>query len=63
MIDVLRSKNLQRIVNGEFKKHVDVKYVAKWEEIYDQERGPISKMVSDSLQVSIQAEDNLVEVW
>ena len=63
MIDVLRSKNIWRIVNDEHKKHVDAKDVAIWEDKYDQERGLIGQMVTHSLQVSIEVEDNPVEVW
>jgi len=63
MIDVLKSKNLWRIVNGEHNKPVDAKYVAIWEEKCDQARGLIGQMVADSLQVGIEAENSLVEVW
>ena len=63
MIDVLRSKNLWRIVNDEHKKHVDVKEVAIWKDKCDQTRGLIGQTVADSLQVSIEAEDILVKVW
>ena len=49
MIDVLRSKNLWMIVNGEHKKPVDAKDVAIWEEKCDQERGFIGQTVADSL--------------
>jgi hypothetical protein len=34
-----------------------------WEERCDQARGIIGQTVLDSLQVSIEAEDNLIEVW
>jgi hypothetical protein len=32
MIDILGSKNLWRLVNGEHKKPVDAKYLVIWEE-------------------------------
>ena len=63
MIDVLRSKNLWRIVNDEHKKHVDAKDGAIWEDKCDQARGLIGQTVADSLQVSIEAEDNSVAAW
>ena len=63
MIDVLRSKNLWRFVNDEHKKYVDAKDVAIWEDKCDKARGIIVQMVADSLQVSIEAKDNPVEVW
>ena len=63
MIDLLRSKNLWSLVNGEQKKPVDVKYLVIWEQRCDQARGLIGQMVSDSLQVSIEAEDSPFEVW
>ena len=63
MIDVLRSKNLWRIVNDEHKKPVDAKDVAIWEDKCDQARGIIGQIVADSLQVIIEEEDILVEVW
>ena len=59
---ILKSKYLWRIVNDEQKKHVDAKYVAIWEEKCDQARGFIGQTVADSLQVSIEAKDNSVEV-
>lgn len=51
------------MVNGEHKKPIDAKDLVIWEERCDQERGLIGQMVSDSLQVSIEVEDNPVEVW
>ena len=63
MTDVLGSKNLWRIVNGEHKKIVDAKDVAIWEDKCDQARGLIGQTVAGSLQVSIEAEDSPVEVW
>jgi hypothetical protein len=63
MIDVLRRKNLWRLVNGEHKKPIDHEDLVIWEERCDQERGIIGQTISNSLQVSIEAEDNLVEVW
>ena len=35
MIDVLRSKNIWRLVNGEHKKPIDSQLVIKWEEKCD----------------------------
>jgi hypothetical protein len=49
MIDVLRSKNLWRLVNGEHKKPTDAKDLVIWEEICDQARGLIGQMISYSL--------------
>ena len=49
MIDVLRSKNLWRLVKGEHKKLIDAQALIKWEEKCDQARGLIGQMVSDSL--------------
>jgi hypothetical protein len=63
MIDVLRRKNLWRLVNGEHKNPTDAKDLVIWEEICDQTRGFIGQMVSNSLQVSIEVENNPVEVW
>ena len=63
MSDVLRSKNLLRLVNGEHKKPVYAQDVIKWEEKCDQSRGFISQTISDSIRVSIEEEDNPVEVW
>eukprot|EP00253_Pinus_taeda_P001586 PITA_01586 len=63
MIDVLRSKNLWRLVNGEHKKAIDAQALIKSEEKCDQARGLIGQTISHSLQVSIEEEDNLVEVW
>ena len=54
IIDVLRSKNVWRIVNDEHKKLVDVKDVSIWEDKCDQERGFIVQTVAYSLQVSIE---------
>ena len=55
MINVLKSKNLWRIVNDEHKKPADAKDVAIWEDKCDQARGLIGQTVADSLQVSIEA--------
>ena len=49
MIDVIKSKNLWILVNGEFKNLVDAQVVIKWEEKCDQVRGIIGQTVSDSL--------------
>ena len=62
MIDVLKSKNLWRLVNGEHMKPTDAKDLVIWEERCDQTRGLTGQMVSDSLQVSIEAEDSPVEI-
>ena len=45
MIDVLRSKNLWRLVNGEHKKPNDAKDLVIWGKVCDQERGLIGKML------------------
>ena len=62
MIDVLRRKNLWRIVKDEHMKPVDAKDVAIWEDTCDQARGLIGQTVADSLQVSIEAKENPFEV-
>ena len=63
MIDVLRSKNLWRLVNGEHKTPTAADDLSIWEAKSDQARGLIGQTVADSLQVSIEAEDNSVAVW
>ena len=63
MIDVLRSKNLWRLVNGEHKTPTAADDLAIWEAKSDQARGLIGQTVADSLQVSIEAEENPVQVW
>ena len=63
MIDVLKSKNLWRLVNGEHKTPTTADDLAIWEAKSDQARGIIGQTVVDSLQVSIEAEDILVQVW
>ena len=60
MIDVLRTKNLWRLVNGEHKTPTDADDLTIWEAKSDQARGPIGQIVADSLQVSIEAEDSPV---
>ena len=62
MIDVLRSKNLWRLVNGEHKTPTVVDDLAIWEAKSDQARGLIGQTVANSLQVSIEAEDNPIHV-
>ena len=63
MIDVLRSKNLWRLVSGEHKTHTAADGLDIWEAKSDQARGLIGQTVVDSLQVSIEAEDRPVQVW
>ena len=63
MIDVLRSKNLWRLVNGEHKTPTAANDLAIWEAKSDQARGLIDQTVAYSLQVSIEAEDSSVQVW
>ena len=63
MIDVLRSKNIWRLVNGEHKTPVATDDLAIWEAKSDQGRGLIGQTIADSLQVSIEAEDSPVQVW
>ena len=63
MIDVLRSKNIWRLVNGEHKTPTTDDDLAIWEAKSDQARGLIGQTVVDSLQVSIEVEDNSVQVW
>ena len=62
-IDVLRSKNLWRLVNGEHKTPTTDDDLAIWEAKSDQAKGVIGQIVADSLQVSIEVEDNPVQVW
>ena len=57
MIDVLRSKNLWRLVNGEHKTPTATDDLAIWEAKSDQARGLIGQTIADSLQVSIEVED------
>ena len=61
MIDVLRSKNIWRLVNGEHKKPTAADVLAIWEAKSNQAWGLIGQTVADSLQVSIEVEDNLVQ--
>ena len=63
MTDVLKSKNLWRLVNGEHKTPTAADDLAIWEAKSDQARGLIGQTVADSLQVSIEAEDSPVQVW
>ena len=63
IIDFLRSKNIWRLVNGEHKKPTDDQAMIKWEEKCDQARGLIGQIVLDSIKVSIEEEDIMVEVW
>ena len=54
MIDVLMSKNLWRLVNGEHKTPTTADDLTLWEAKSDQERGLIGQTVADSLHVSIE---------
>ena len=63
MIDVLRSKNIGRLVNGEHKTPTVVDDLAIWEAKSDQARGIIGQTVENSLQISIEEEDNSIQVW
>jgi len=63
MIDVLRSRNLWRLVDGKQTKAIDAAKLVIWEERYDQERGLIGQTITNDLQVHIEAQENLVEVW
>ena len=45
MIDVIKSKNLWRLVNGKHNKPICAQVAIKWEEKCDQERGLIGQMV------------------
>ena len=63
MIDVLRSKNLWRLVNGEHKTPTVADDLAIWDAKSDQARGLIGQTIADSVQVSIEAEDNPVPIW
>jgi hypothetical protein len=49
MIDVLRSKNLWSLVNGEHKRPNDAKYMVIWEDRCDKASELIGQTVSDSL--------------
>ena len=60
IIDVLRSKNLWRLVNGEHKTPTVVDDLTIWEAKSDQARGLIAQTIADSLHVSIKEEDNQV---
>ena len=63
MIDVLRSKNLWRLVNGEHKTPTADDDLAIWEAKSDQARGLIGQTILNSLQVSIEERDSLVKLW
>ena len=63
MIDVLRSKNIWRLVNSERKTPTAIDDLAIWEAKSDQARGVIGQTVVDSLEVSIESKDNSVQVW
>jgi len=63
MIDVLRSRNLWRLFDGKKTKPTDAKELVIWAERYDQARGLIGQIVAYNLQVHIEDQDNLVEVW
>ena len=63
IIDVLRSKNIWRLFNGEHKTPTATNDLAIWEAKSDQARGLIGETIADSLQVSIEAEDRPVQVF
>ena len=63
MIDVLRSRNLWRLVDGKQTKPTDVAELVIWEERYDQARGLIGQTVVDNLQVYIEALEDPIQVW
>ena len=63
MFDVLRSKNIWRLVNGEHKTSTAADDLAIWEAKSDKARGLIGQTIADSLQVSIEAEDSPIQVW
>ena len=63
MIDVLRSRNLWRLVDGKQTKPIDATELVIWENMYDQARGLIGQTIADNLQVHIEAQENPVEVW
>ena len=60
MIDVLTSKKIWRLFNGEHKTPTTADDLDIWEPKSDQARGLISQTSVDSLQVSIEAEDSPV---
>ena len=63
MIDVLKSKNLWRLVNREHETLAAANDLTIWEAKSDQARGFIGQTIADNLQVSIEAEDSSVQVW
>lgn len=63
MIDVLRRKNLWRLVDGKQTKSTNATKLVTWEETYDQAIGIIGQTIVDNLHVHIEAQKNLVEVW
>ena len=63
MINVLKSKNIWRLANNEHKTPTVAYDLAIWEAKINQARGLIGQTVADSLQVSIEEEDSLVQVW
>ena len=52
MINVLRSKNLWRLVNGEHRTPIAADDLAIWEDKSDQAMGLIGQTVVDSIHVS-----------
>jgi hypothetical protein len=62
MFDVLRGKNISRIVNGVSMKPTYVKELAIWEDHYEWEICLIGKIVLDSLQDHIEAKEISVTV-
>ncbi len=63
MIDVLRSRNLWRLVDGKQPKPTDADELVIWEERYDQARGLIGQTVADNLHVHIEALEDPIQVW
>jgi len=51
--DVLRSRNLWRLVDGKQTKPTDVAELVIWEEMYDQARKLLGQTIADNLQVHI----------
>ena len=62
MIDVLKSKNIWRLANGEHKTAIVANDLTIWEAKSDQARGLIGQTIANGLQGSIEAEDNPVKM-
>jgi len=63
LINILKAKNLWRIINGARKKPTNAKYFVVWEKDCKHARGLIGQTILYNLQIYIATKDNLIEVW